>query len=124
MFGLEFSASNILALLLSVQLFVGGQGRIAPVFTTWYYHHVRETWQGTKDALSFIPLSAGALNTLLGVMMLVTAPVVAWDETRRLGALMTVGLTGIGWYTLKHQGANYLAPQINMTLSILMLLCS
>jgi hypothetical protein len=122
MWGLSFTASNLLALVLSVQLFLGGQGRIVPVFTTSYYQHVRRTWQGTKDALSFIPLSPSTLNTVLGVMMLLTCPVVAWDETRKLGAVLTIGLTAIGWYTLKYQGASYLVPQINMTLSFLMLL--
>ena len=133
MFGLEnlddtlpirFSASNLLALMLSIQLYLGGQGRIVPVFTTSYYHHVRQTWQGTKDALPFLPLSPQSLNTLLGVLMIVTCPIVAWDETRRVGALMTVGLTAVKWYTLKAQGASYVVPQINMTLSFLMLLCS
>ena len=129
MFGLdrpstEWSASNLLALVLSIQLYLGGQGRLLPVFTTAYYQHVRQTWHGTKAALSFVPLSAEQLNTVLAVMMLVTCPVVAWYETRRLGALMTIGLTAIGWYTLKYQGANYRVPQINMALSVAMLLCS
>lgn len=121
---IRFSLSNLLALVLAVELYIGGQGRIVPVFTTSYYHHVRTTWQGTKEALSFVPLSPERLNTLLGVMMLLTSPVVAWDQTRKLGALMTLGLTGIGWYTLKYQGANYVVPRVNMLLSFIMLLCS
>ena len=124
MFGLVFSASNILALVLSVELFLGGQGRIAPVFTSSYYHRVRGTWHGTKDALFFIPLSPSTLNTALGVLMLLTCPVVAWEQTRRLGAVLTIGLTAIGWYTLSHQAAPHRVPQINMALSLLMLLCS
>ena len=121
---LHLFASNVLALLLAIQLYLGGQGRIVPVFTTSYYHHVQSTWQGTKDALPFVPLSPQSLNTVLGVLMLVASPLVAWDETRQLGALLTIGLTGLGWYTLRHQGVSYIVPQINMALSFLMLLCS
>ena len=120
---IRLSASNLLALVLSVQLYLGGQGRIVPVFTSSYYHHVKQTWQGTKDALSFVPLSPEALNTLLGALMLAACPVVAWDETRTLGGLMTIGLTTIGWYTLRYQGVSCLVPQMNMALAVLMLLC-
>ena len=119
-FGFELSVSNVLAALLTVQLLLGGQGRVTSRFTPSYHRYVQTRVQGTADALSFIPLDPHTLSQVLGGMMMAAAPFVAMPSTRLLGAAITVCLTLIGVYTQRWMGVSYALPAFNTLVAFAM----
>ena len=124
MFGIEWTASNVLAAVLALQLLVGGQGRVTSHITPSYYRYVLTREQGTASALSFVPLSPSTLRQVLGALMMGAAPFVALPSTRLLGAAMTMTLTLIGVYTQWKMGVSYALPAFNTVLALLMAVCS
>jgi hypothetical protein len=118
--GSAWTVSNVLAALLSLQLLLGGQGRVTSRLTPSYHRYVLTRAQGTADALSFIPLPPSTLTRLLGALMMAASPLVAFPSTRLVGAALTVVLTLTGVYTQQRMGVSYALPAFNTALALLM----
>lgn len=109
--------SHILAFLLSLQLFIGGQARTPYSFTPSIQEYTAKQADGSKEALWFIPLDAIPLMHAIGACLLSAAALIAWPATRPYGAIFSLVISTVFFYVHLVVGESNVLPVFNFILA-------
>lgn len=111
-------------ILLTAQLFIGGQARLSSALTPQLYEKAMAKAEGTRRYLSFIPIQdphrhtsfLGALMVMAGILL--TLPV---STCSLVGGVLSITLTLAGVYSQLRMGIPYWLPSINTVLAAIVI---
>jgi hypothetical protein len=109
---------DVLRVILTAELFLGGQCRITPVLTPGLYQRAMRKADGTQKYLSFIPIKDAKEHTrFIGVLMCAAGALLCARRTRLVGGLLSISLTLAGVYTQMKMKIPYWLPSVNTVLA-------
>jgi hypothetical protein len=109
---------DVLRVILTAELFLGGQCRITPALTPGLYQRVMRKADGTQKYLPFIPIKDPKEHTrFIGFLMCTAGALLCARRTRLLGGLLSISLTLAGVYTQWKMKIPYWLPSVNTVLA-------
>ena len=115
-------AIYVARIVLTFELFLGGQCRITPALTPALYQRAMAKAEGTRRHLSFIPINDPEQHTrFIGAMMCLAGALLCTKTTRLMGALLSVSLSLAGVYSFHRMGIPYWLPSVNTVLAIMII---
>lgn len=112
--------TKVARLILTIELFLGGQARTTPILTPGLYKRVMAKAEGTQRYLAFIPIQDPKKHThFIGALMMMAGVLLIPPDAkiRLAGGLLSISLTLAGVYSQYMMGIPYWLPTINTVLA-------
>ena len=116
------SLAKIVRVILSAELFLGGQARLTSMLTPTLHRRAMAKAEGTQKYLNFIPIRDSKSHTrFIGALMVAAGTLLMFRRTRLLGALLGIALTLAGVYSQYRMGIPYWLPSVNTVLAAIII---
>lgn len=110
--------AKIARIILTFELFLGGQARLTPALTPRLYERAMAKAEGTQRYLSFIRIPDAKRHThFIGALMVLAGVLLSRQESRLTGGYLSISLTLAGVYSQYRMEIPYWLPSINTLLA-------
>lgn len=110
--------AKIARIILTFELFLGGQARLTPALTPGLYERAMAKSEGTQKYLSFIRIADAKRHThFIGALMILAGALLMRPESRLTGGYLSISLTLAGVYTQYRMNIPYWLPSVNTVLA-------
>ena len=114
---------QIVRIVLTFELFLGGQCRITPALTPTLHRRAMAKANGTQRYLSFIPIEDPKQHTrFIGATMCLAGALLCTKSTRLAGGVLSISLTLAGVYSQYKMRVPYWLPGVNTVLAAFIIL--
>ena len=114
--------SKIVRVILTAELFVGGQARLGAALSPRLYGRAMAKAEGTQKYLSFIPIQDPEKHTnFIGALMMTAGLLLSYGPTCLAGGLLSISSTLAGVYSQYRMDIPYWLPSMNTVLAAIII---